>query len=79
MLLTDLKKHQKAVVKKINATPELKQRLFSFGIVKGSPIEVVDCSLNKSTIEIKVGNTLLALRENEAKAIEVEEIKDGNN
>jgi len=79
VLLTDLKKHQKAIVKRINASPELKQRLFSFGIVKGAEIEVIDCSLNKSTIEVRVGNTLLALRENEAKAIEVEEIKDGNN
>ena len=74
MLLTDLKKGEKGIIKAINALPELKQRLFSFGIVKGAEVEVVDCSINKSTLEVKVGNTLLALRYDEAKAIEVEKI-----
>ncbi len=72
MKLTELKKGQKAIIKKIDANPELKQRLFSLGVVKGAEVEVVDCSLGKSTIEIKVGNSLIALRENEANLIEVE-------
>jgi ferrous iron transport protein A len=72
MKLTDLKKSQKAIIKKIDATPELKQRLLSLGVVRGAQIEVVDCSVTKSTIEIKVGNTLVALRDSEAKKIEVE-------
>ncbi len=74
MNLSDLKKHQKVIVKLLNANSALKQRLFSLGIVKGAEIEVVDCSLSKSTIEVKVGNTLIALRMSEAKYIEVEAI-----
>jgi len=70
--LTELKKGQKAIVKRINANAELKQRLFSLGIVRGAEIELVDCSIGKSTIEIKVGHSLIALRENEANLIEVE-------
>jgi len=71
--LTELKKNQKAVIKSINASPELKQRLLSLGIVKGAEIRVVDCSLGKSTIEVEVGNTLVALRNSEAELIEVEQ------
>jgi len=74
MSLIELKKHQKAIVHSLNANSALMQRLFSLGIVKGAEIEVVDCSLSKSTIEIKVGNTLVALRDSEAKQIEVEAI-----
>jgi len=72
MTLVDLKKNQKAIIKKIDATPDLKQRLLSLGIVRGAEVEVVDCSMSKSTVEIKVGNTLVALRDSEAKKIEVE-------
>jgi len=72
MSLIELKKHQKAIVNSLQASSALKQRLFSLGIVRGATIEVVDCSLSKSTIEVKVGNTLVALRDSEAKQIEVE-------
>ena len=72
MSLVDLKKNQKAIIKKIDADADLKQRLLSLGVVRGAEVELVDCSLNKSTVEIKVGNTLVALRDSEAKKIEVE-------
>ncbi len=72
MELTKLSKGQKGIVKGLKASGALKQRLFSLGIVRGATIEVVDCSLNKATIEVKVGNTLVALRDSEAKDIEVE-------
>jgi len=69
--LSELKKEQQATVVKVNATGELKQRLASFGLLKGAKIKIVDCSINKSTIEIMVDNTLLALRKSEADKIEV--------
>ena len=75
MRLVDLKKNQKAIIKKIDADADLKQRLLSLGVVRGAEVELIDCSLNKSTVEIKVGNTLVALRDSEAKKIEVEEAK----
>ena len=73
MKLSELKKHQEAVVVKVDATPELKQRLASFGLLRGANVKVIDCSIGKSTIEIMVDNTLLALRKEEADNIEVEQ------
>ena len=54
MNLSQLNKKQKAKVLKINSNDELKQRFYSFGIFKGSMIEVENVSLAKNTIEIIV-------------------------
>jgi len=70
--LSELKKQQEARVVKVDAEGELKQRLASFGLLKGANIKVIDCSIGKSTIEIMVDSTLLALRKKEAAKIEVE-------
>ncbi len=72
MRLSDLSKNQEAIVIRVNASGELKQRLASFGLLKGAYVKVIDCSLGKSTIEIMVDSTLLALRREEAEKIEVE-------
>ena len=72
MKLSELKKHQEARVVKVDAAGELKQRLASFGLLKGANIKIIDCSLGKSTIEVMVDSTLLALRREEAEKIEVE-------
>lgn len=74
MELSKLEKNQKAIIKSINCSNELKQRFYSFGIMKGSQIEVENTSLTKNTIEINVENTSIALRVEEAKTIEVEVI-----
>ncbi|MEA3290112.1 MAG: FeoA family protein [Campylobacterota bacterium] len=74
MELSDLQKNQKAVIKKINSTTELKQRFYSFGITKDAHIEVENVSLARNTIEINVESTSIGLRVEEAKAIEVEVI-----
>ena len=72
MNLIDLEKGNSATITKINAPKALKDRLYSFGIIKGEELTVKGCSLAKQTMEIKVGSTLIALRANEAKVIEVE-------
>jgi len=72
MHITDLKKGDKAVIVKIKADKALKDRLHSFGIMKGEELTVKGCSLGKQTIEIEVDTTLIALRADEAKMIEVE-------
>jgi ferrous iron transport protein A len=74
MKLSDLKVHQKAIIKKIECDTELKQRFYSFGILKGSQIEIENISLAKNTIEINVEDTSIGIRVEEAKAIEVEVI-----
>ncbi len=64
--------HEEGIVHKINADGELKQRLFSLGLRRGSHIKVKATSIGKSTIEIEIGTTLMALRYSEAENIEVQ-------
>lgn len=70
--LSEMGTGDKAVVKRIEADGELKQRLFSLGLRKGSELQIKAVSIAKSTMEIEVGSTLLALRYEEASHIGVE-------
>lgn len=63
-----------ATVVKINATGPLKQRLISFGLMKGAEVKMLECAISKSTFEIKVGNVSIALRREEAALIEVSDV-----
>ncbi|MDQ1264438.1 MAG: ferrous iron transport protein [Campylobacterota bacterium] len=72
--LSDCKKSCIARVIKLHADAELKRRLISFGVMKDAIIEVLEYAPAKSTIEIKIGKTRLALRAQEADLIEVEKI-----
>jgi len=74
MNLIDLKKGNRATIVKIDAPKALKDRLYSFGIIKGEELTIKGCSIAKQTMEIEVGSTLIAVRANEAKIIEVEQI-----
>ncbi len=71
MTLDQLKIKQKATISSINCDEILKNRLYSFGIVKGATITVEETTLTKSTIEIKVNQSKIALRLQEASKIEV--------
>ncbi len=72
MKLTELQINQKAKVTKIDCQEELKQRFYSFGIIRGAEIFIQNSSLARNTIEIVVEDTSIALRTEEAKTIEVE-------
>lgn len=72
--LSECKKACVVRVAKLNATAELKARLISFGVMKDAVIEVLEYAPAKSTIEIKVGKTRLALRAQEAELIEVQKV-----
>jgi ferrous iron transport protein A len=72
--LLDCDKNCKVKVLKLHTKSDLKQRLISFGVIKEANIEVLEHAPAKSTIEIKVGKMRIALRAEEAKYIEVEEI-----
>ena len=61
-------------VVKLNTQGALRQRLISFGVLKGASISLLGYSPTKSTIEIKVGKMNIALRKEEAAAIEVKTI-----
>lgn len=64
-----------ATVVKINAAGALKQRLISFGLMKGAEVKMLECGMTKSTFEIKIGNVSIALRREEAELIEVSDVR----
>ncbi len=70
--LSQMNPLEKGIIISIDADGELKQRLFSFGLRKGSMIKVKATSIAKSTMEVEVGSTLMALRYSEAERIGVE-------
>ena len=73
MVLSDLHKGDKAEIVKINADKALKDRLTSFGVMRGETLLVKGCSIAKQTMEIEVGSTLIALRADEAGKIEIKQ------
>jgi len=72
MFLSELEKGECGKIIKINSDSVLKARFSSFGITKGSIAYLVEETLSKNTIEIRIKNTKIALRISEAKTIEVE-------
>ena len=74
MKLSELTKGDRALIRKIETEEALKTRLASFGVVRGSELTVEACSLGKQTMEILVDDTLIGLRGDEAKKIEVEKL-----
>ena len=72
MKLSELHKGDSAKILSINATEDMKSRLRSFGVVRGSELTVETYSLANKTIEIMVDDTLIGLRSIEAEDIEVE-------
>jgi len=69
--LFDCKRGDVVEVVKLHANSEFKQRLISFGILKGAKVKMLEYAPAKSTIEIQVGKMNIALRAEEAKMIEV--------
>ena len=60
-------------VKKLHTTGALRQRLVSFGILKGAQIKYLASTKMNATYEIQVGKMTIALRKEEAMKIEVED------
>ncbi|HEY9190119.1 MAG TPA: FeoA family protein [Sulfurovum sp.] len=76
MVLSELHKGDKAEIVKVHADKALKERLTSFGVMRGETLFVKGCSIAKQTMEIEVGATLIALRADEAGKIEVRQIEN---
>jgi len=70
--IIDVEKNKKYVVRKLHTSGVLRQRLISFGIIKGIKIELLNHTNLKNTYEVKVGKMTIALRKEEAQKIEVE-------
>ncbi|MRI58212.1 MAG: iron transporter [Epsilonproteobacteria bacterium] len=72
MNVTDMKIGDQAIIKRVRAQEPVKSRLFAMGIAKGNRIKLLDHTLKKQTWEVEVDGTRVALRDEEAKGIEVE-------
>ncbi len=71
MTLDQLNINEVAIITAINCDEILKNRFYSFGIIKGEKIEIAELTLAKSTIEIKINQSKIALRLSEASKIEI--------
>lgn len=69
--IVDCQKNKEYIIKKLHTTGALRQRLISFGLIKGSTIKYLTSTRFKNTYEIQVGKMNIALRYDEANKIEV--------
>ena len=75
MKLSELLKGECGKIISISSDSVLKARFSSFGITRGATIYVLEYTIAKNTMEVKINNTKIALRLTEAKFIEIEKIK----
>ncbi|WP_300369034.1 FeoA family protein [Hydrogenimonas sp.] len=74
MTLAELQPKQKAIIKSIGDIGELKTRLMELGVLCGEPVQLVRYAPLGDPIEIRVADTMIALRKEDAGKIEVEPI-----
>ncbi len=74
MRLNELSINDKAVIKKIHAKEPLKSKLLSMGFARGEKLKVLKHTLAKNTFDIDINGVNVALRNEEAREIEVEKI-----
>ena len=72
MKLSDLQKGECGKIISVNSDSVLKARFSSFGITRGALIYVIEYTIARNTVEVKINNTKIALRLTEAALIEVE-------
>ncbi|MFC1539533.1 ferrous iron transport protein A [Candidatus Latescibacterota bacterium] len=70
--LKDLLPGMTGVISKIITPPDIKRRLMDMGIIIGAQVEMVRSAPLGDPVEIKVHNTLIALRKSEAGLIFIE-------
>ncbi len=75
MNLTEVKYGQEYTIEKVKAEEPLKSRLLSFGFAKGNKVVVTEYTLTKQTYDVKIEDSQVALRSEEAMSILVEESK----
>lgn len=72
MKLNELEKGECGKIISIESASALKSRFSSFGIGRGATVYIIEQTIAKNTIEIKVNNTNIALRLSEAESITIE-------
>lgn len=71
MCLLEMKTGEIASIDALNMQGELKSRLNSLGFIRDNSICVKQFGIFKSTVQVMVNKSLIALRKDEAKLIEV--------
>jgi len=71
--LTQVKFDKEYVIKKVKAEEPLKSRLLSFGFAKGNRVTVTEYTLTKQTYDVRIEDSQVALRSEEAESILVED------
>jgi len=69
MDLTQVKFDKEYTIKKIKAEEPLKSRLLSFGFAKGNKVMVTEYTLTRQTYDVKIEDSQVALRSEEAASI----------
>ncbi|OCL86077.1 FeoA domain protein [Aliarcobacter thereius] len=72
MCINDLEINKEAKIVEINCDDILRNRLYSFGVIKDEKLVVTAKSIAKKTLEIKINQSKIALRSSEASKIKVE-------
>ncbi len=62
---------QRGEVETLAGDPELVQRLYEIGLLEGEMVEVLGFAPLGDPVEVRVGNTRLSLRRQEAAAVSV--------
>ena len=70
--ISDLAPGMTGVVTAIKTPPEIKRRLMDMGVIVGAAVEMVRFAPLGDPVEIKVHNTLIALRKSEAGLIYID-------
>ncbi|WP_121628099.1 FeoA family protein [Poseidonibacter antarcticus] len=73
MTLDRLNIGDSGIIKDIHCDRMLKNRFYSFGLIKGAKIFVEEVTLARSTMEVKINTTKIAVRLSEASKIELED------
>ncbi len=70
--ISELAPGMSGVITAINTPPEIKGRLMDMGMIVGAAVEMVRYAPLGDPVEIKVHNTLIALRKSEAGLIYID-------
>lgn len=75
MVLSDLEINKKCKIKKINATGTIHRRFQDLGLIPGNIVTCILISPFKNPKAYKVNGIILAIRNEDSKLIEVEEVE----
>ena len=71
MRLSELNMGESGIIKKIYAKEPLKSKLLSMGFARGERVKVLKHTLAKNTFDVDINGVNVALREEEAREIEI--------